>query len=80
MKATRRERHPMPEDISMALQDAGVSAAYEARPEYQRNDYIGWITAAKTQPARQKRLSQMLDELRAGGVYMRMAHAPSAKS
>jgi uncharacterized protein YdeI (YjbR/CyaY-like superfamily) len=50
--------------------------AYRARPEYQQNDYIGWITRAKLESTRAKRLSQMLDELERGGVYMRMKWKP----
>ncbi len=46
--------------------------AYRSRPPYQQNDYIGWITRAKREATRQKRLNQMLDELERGGVYMRM--------
>ncbi len=48
-------------------------AAYEARPDYQKNDYLGWIARAKRDDTRQKRLDQMLDELQRGGVYMKMA-------
>jgi uncharacterized protein YdeI (YjbR/CyaY-like superfamily) len=40
------------------------------RPPYQQNDYIGWITLAKLESTKQKRLNQMLDELKKGGVYM----------
>ena len=50
--------------------------AYEARPWYQRNDYLGWIARAKRPETREKRLSQMLEELRAGNVYMKMAWHP----
>jgi uncharacterized protein YdeI (YjbR/CyaY-like superfamily) len=46
--------------------------AYNARPPYQRNDYIGWLTRAKLEATRQKRLEQMLDELAAGDSYMGM--------
>jgi len=46
--------------------------AYHARPAYQRNDYIGWVTRAKREAMKQKRLNQMLDELERGGVYMNM--------
>ncbi len=53
-------------------------SAYEARPAYQRNDYLGWITRAKRPETRSKRLHQMLDELAQGGVYMGMRHNPSA--
>jgi len=52
-------------------------SAYRARPDYQRNDYIGWITRAKRPDTRAKRIGQMLDELDRGGVYMNMAHKPS---
>ena len=47
-------------------------APYRARPMYQQNDYVGWITRAKRPETRQKRLDQMLEELTVGGVYMKM--------
>jgi [protein-PII] uridylyltransferase len=34
----------------------GLRAAYDARPPYQRNDYLGWINRAKQDDTRQKRL------------------------
>jgi uncharacterized protein YdeI (YjbR/CyaY-like superfamily) len=69
---TTRPRYPMPDFIREALNTRGLMDAYHERPPYQRNDYIGWITRAKQEPTRQKRLEQMLDELEKGGVYMRM--------
>lgn len=69
-----RSIHPMPDDVRCALVEHGVVAAYEARPAYQRNDYIGWITRAKRPETRAKRLTQMLEELAAGDRYMKMAH------
>ena len=74
-----RARHPMPADVRAALERAKVVADYEARPAYQRNDYIGWITRAAREETRNKRIEQMIDELRAGGVYMKMAHPASTK-
>ena len=47
---------------------------YLARPEYQQNDYIGWITRAKKEETRIKRLNQMLDELADGTAYMNMPY------
>jgi O-antigen/teichoic acid export membrane protein len=67
-----RPRHTMPDFIHEALQKHGLMEAYLARPPYQRNDYIGWITRARLTPTRKKRLNQMLDELKKGGVYMNM--------
>lgn len=63
----------MPNDIRAALDQNGLSAVYAARPDYQKNDYLGWIAKAKREETRAKRLNQMLDELRGGGVYMKMA-------
>jgi uncharacterized protein YdeI (YjbR/CyaY-like superfamily) len=68
----KRELHPMPEFIRAALAAKRLIAAYEARPPYQRNDYIGWITRAKLPATQQKRLDQMLAELVQGDVYMKM--------
>ncbi len=74
-----RPRHPMPDDVLAALVTHRLKAAYDARPPYQRNDYLGWIERARRPETRAKRLAQMLDELERGGVYMRMEHAGSAK-
>ncbi len=62
----------MPDDVRAELEKRGLMAAYEARPPYQRNDYLGWIARARRPETRQKRLDQMLDELERGGAYMRM--------
>jgi len=68
----KREIYPVPDDVTQALNTLGLLEAYHGRPAYQQNDYVGWITRAKRQETRQKRISQMLDELQAGGVYMNM--------
>ncbi|HQV63362.1 MAG TPA: YdeI/OmpD-associated family protein [Anaerolineales bacterium] len=69
---TPRPRYPMPDFFRDAINARGLMDAYLARPDYQRNDYIGWINRAKLESTKQKRLNQMLDELERGGVYMRM--------
>ena len=68
----KRQIYDMPNDIRMALEERALANAYAARPAYQQNDYIGWITRAKRPETRQKRLDQMLEELQTGGIYMRM--------
>ena len=70
----QRERYPMPDFIRDALAAKKLAAAYDARPPYQRNDYIGWITRAKLPETQQKRLDQMLEELAKGDVYMKMVY------
>lgn len=74
-----RERHHMPNDIAAALKSSGLRADYNARPAYQRNDYIGWINRAKKPETRIKRLEQMLTELAQGGIYMGKEHKASRK-
>ena len=71
-ETARRQRHPMPDLVRDALEAHGLKEAYDARPPYQRNDYVGWIARAKREDTRQRRLAQMLDELRRGDVYMKM--------
>jgi len=75
----KRPVHPMPADVAASLADGGVEADYAARPHYQRNDYIGWIGRARGDETRRKRIGQMVDELKRGGVYMGMDHPPSRK-
>ena len=69
----------MPDFVEGALNDRGLVDAYRARPAYQQNDYIGWINRAKRPETKFKRLEQMLEELRIGGVYMGMEHRASRR-
>lgn len=49
-----------------------VMDAYRARPPYQKNDYVWWVSSAKQQKTKEKRLNQMVQELKKGDVYMKM--------
>jgi uncharacterized protein YdeI (YjbR/CyaY-like superfamily) len=73
-EATRltREIYPLPAFVEEALQALNLVEAYRARPAYQKNDYVGWITRAKREETRLKRLAQMLEELKRGDKYMKM--------
>jgi len=66
----------MPGFVREALVDAGLMDVYEGRPPYQQNDYISWITRAKREETRHKRLAQMLFELEKGDLYMKMVYKP----
>ena len=70
----KRPRHRMPDDVRWALAARGLTDAYAQRPAYQQNDYLGWIVRAKRDETRWRRLQQMLDELAAGDVYMKMPY------
>ncbi len=76
MSPLTRPHHEMPDFVRKALNARGLVEAYRARPPYQQNDYVGWITRARLEPTRQKRLNQMLDELERGGIYMKMRWKP----
>jgi uncharacterized protein YdeI (YjbR/CyaY-like superfamily) len=71
-----RPRYPMPDFFRDAIHARGLMDAYHSRPAYQQNDYIGWIMRAKLESTKQKRLNQMLDELKKGNVYMKMKWNP----
>ena len=73
-----RAMTPMPAFVKAALAERNLAAAYEARPPFQRNDYLSWIVRARKDETRRKRLAQMLDELEDGDVYMKMRWNPSA--
>lgn len=73
-----RPRHKMPDFIRDALNERGLMDAYQSRPPYQRNDYIGWITRARLEATKQKRLKQMLEELEGGKLYMNMKWRPKS--
>jgi uncharacterized protein YdeI (YjbR/CyaY-like superfamily) len=74
--ALTRTRVKMPDYIQKALTERKLMKAYRARPDYQQNDYLAWISRAKRDETRQKRLTQMLDELRGGKSYMNMKWNP----
>jgi len=70
----KRTKYEMPGFIREALNN--LMDLYRSRPPYQQNDYIGWMNRAKLESTKQKRLNQMLDELKKGNVYMKMKWNP----
>lgn len=74
LSTLKRPIHPMPDYISDALTKHKLFERYENRPAYQQNDYVYWISSAKLEETRQKRLNQMLEELKAGNKYMKMVY------
>lgn len=68
----KRPVYEVPDWVTDAITQRGLARRYRERPAYQQNDYVWWITSPKREDTRQKRLAQMLDELEAGGVYMKM--------
>lgn len=73
----KRALNPMPDEVLQALLTRNLLTAFEARPPFQRNDYLGWIARARKDETRAKRLAQMLDELEDGDIYMKMRWSPS---
>lgn len=78
VSSLKRPKNPMPPFVWDALNQRGLMDAYQARPPYQRNDYLGWINSAKLEATKLKRLNQMLEELEGGTLYMNMAWRPRA--
>ena len=73
-----RGRKPIPGFVRTALAKHKLDEAFFARPEYQRNDYVTWLESAKLSEQRQQRLTQFLDELGKGNVYMGEPWSPPA--
>jgi uncharacterized protein YdeI (YjbR/CyaY-like superfamily) len=69
-----RQVYDMPDYVAEALDREALWERYRARPPYQQNDYIGWITRARREETRQKRLRQMTLELKSGDAYMGMKY------
>lgn len=74
-----RPENPMPDFVREALVDRDLLEAYESRPWYQRNDYLGWISRATKEETVQRRLGQMLDELERGDLYMKMPYSGNSR-
>ena len=68
----KRMKNAMPGFLRQALNERGLMDAYHSRPPYQQNDYISWITRARLEATKQKRLNKMLEELEGGRLYMNM--------
>jgi uncharacterized protein YdeI (YjbR/CyaY-like superfamily) len=68
----KRKIQKMPEFVKDSLIKNMVLEKYKQRPPYQRNDYLMWINNAKRDETKQKRLNQMITELKAGNKYMNM--------
>lgn len=75
----KRQKQELPQYIEEALVSSSVMSDYLKRPSYQQNDYISWVSRAKQETTKQKRLQQMINELKLGGVYMNMDHPASQK-
>ena len=75
----KRPIYPMPDYVRDRLEKHNLMDVYYDRPPYQRNDYISWITRAKREETRLKRLQQMIDELIDGGLYMKMKYNAKRK-
>ena len=72
----KRNVNQMPKHIRALLMRHGLLKLYNARPPYQRNDYLGWISRAKLETTKEKRINQMLEELKQGDRYMKMRWNP----
>ncbi len=77
--ALTRDIHTMPASVANALRSRGLQTAFDARPAYQKNDWIGWIAGAKREDTKQRRLEKMLSELAAGHGYMGMEWHPKPR-
>ena len=75
----KRPTYPMPSFVKDALEKSNLFDAYKSRPPYQQNDYIGWINRAIREETKQKRLKQMLKELKEGDKYMDMDYHPKKR-
>jgi uncharacterized protein YdeI (YjbR/CyaY-like superfamily) len=72
----KRPLQPMPQDIAVLLDTRRLRAAYDARPPYQRNDWLAWIARAKRPETRDRRIAAMIGELEQGHGYMGMDWRP----
>lgn len=69
----------MPGNVRVALEKRKLMDAYLARPEYQKGDYLKWISLAAGPAEKQKRLDQMLEELEKGDAFKGEAWTPPVK-
>jgi uncharacterized protein YdeI (YjbR/CyaY-like superfamily) len=63
------KKFDVPDAYEKLLKEAGRWQDYKSRPYYQQKGWIQWIEQAKQESTRQKRIKQMLIELK-NGTYM----------
>jgi len=67
MKAGPKPELPVPQDFAAALRDdPSAKATFDGFPPSARRDYIEWITEAKQDPTRAKRLATAIEWLAEG--------------
>lgn len=71
-----RGRKPIPGFVKTALAKHKLDEAFRARPDYQRDDYLTWLDGARLPEQRQQRLTQFLEELGKGDVFMGQPWSP----
>jgi len=76
--APNKTPQPMPGNVKAALTKRTLMDAFRARPDYQQNDYLKWIATAAGPQAKDKRLTQMLEELEKGGLFKGEPWTPPA--
>jgi hypothetical protein len=60
-RASAPREEPMPNDLALALRDAGVLDAFQRIARSTRNEVIRWIEDAKSEPTREKRIQQAVE-------------------
>ena len=70
----KRPVYEMPEFVAAALREHKVLKLTKPALRTNGTTTWGWITRAKLEATRQKRLNQMLSELKGGKLYMNMQH------
>ena len=75
----KRKKELMPAFVKNGLIRSNTMELYKMRPSYQQNDYLSWIKRAKQEETKQRRLEQMIVELKEGNVYMNMKWTSCSK-
>lgn len=70
------QKHAMPGFVRSALTKHDLMDAFRARPDYQQNEYLGWLGKAVTDAEKKKRAAQLVDELTKGDAFLGKPWAP----
>ncbi len=71
-----RSANPMPEFVRKALESHGLRDRYSNALGTSATTILAGLTEQSVKTPNKKRLTQMLDELKSGDVYMKMAWRP----
>jgi hypothetical protein len=60
---TSERNVPIPEDLAFALENAGLTKAFQSLAPTHRREYVQWITESKKADTRERRIAKVIERI-----------------